>query len=228
MLLPPPFRAFSERIYQMKIGKYPVKRSYRIARLIADIFTAGLLVLIGSGVAAFFADYEAQLDLLRIGQDNVQNIVDNYDSTILWRQWLILIFPAIALGIVAAYLVLTLKSHSFKKYSINKRNAQAVYDEYAFCVSLCKIPLLIILYDAMCGIYDILLPFKMYGFALFSWSDLLYVLIIAIIIRWTMHRLEAITAAKPAEDSSTIKVKAVQSNNTVQEPASAEDDKEET
>ncbi len=202
----------------MKVGKYPVKHSYKISRLIADILTVGLMVLICSGVLAFFTDYEMMLDLMRIGQDNIQNIVENYDSSILWRQWLILGFPLMALAVVAVYLVLTLKSHSFKKYSVNKRNAQKVYDEFAFGVSLCKLPALIIIYDLMCGTYDRLLPFPKYGFALFSWSSLLYVLLIVIIIRFTMHRISRITEKAEPVTSNAVKVKSV----AVEKPAKDE------
>lgn len=193
----------------MKIGKYPVKFSYKIPRLIADVFTLGLSVLIASATLSFFSDYEAQLDLMRIGQDNVETIIQNYDPSIAWRKWIALVFPVLALAVIAAYLVLTIKSHSFKNWEVTKRNAQACYDEYAFGVSLCKIPVLIIIFDLMCVAHDKLLPFPKYGFSWFSWSIILYALIIAIIIRYTVHRITGITAKKESTHTDAVRVKAV-------------------
>lgn len=193
----------------MKVGKYPVKHTYKIPRLIADVISLGLVVLIVSATVTFFGDYEAQLDILRIGQDNVETIVQNHDPSIAWRQWTALIFPALAVITLALYLILTLKSHSFKRFNITKRNAQQCYDEFAFCVSLCKLPVLIIIFDIMCIAQDKLLPFPKYGFSWFSWSIILYGLIIAIIIRFTLHRLNSITAVTEAPRSDVIRVKAV-------------------
>ena len=193
----------------MKVGKYPVKHTYKIPRLIADVISLGLVVLIVSATVTFFGDYEAQLDILRIGQDNVETIVQNHDPSIAWRQWTALIFPALAVITLVLYLILTLRNHSFKRFNITKRNAQQCYDGFAFCVSLCKLPVLIIIFDIMCIAQDKLLPFPKYGFSWFSWSIILYGLIIAIIIRFTLHRLNSITAVTEAPRSDVIKVKAV-------------------
>ena len=55
----------------MKIGKYPVKHSYRIPRLITDVFSVGLAVFILSVEYMFMTVYE---DNLR------QNIGDNIEK----------------------------------------------------------------------------------------------------------------------------------------------------
>ena len=211
----------------MKIGKYPVKFSYRIPRLIADVFSLAIVVLIVSATVVFFSDYEAQLNMLRIGQDNVETIIKNYDPTLAWRQWIALAFPVIALAVIVVYLVLTLTSHSFKRWEITKRNAQRCYDEYAFGVALCKVPVLVIVFDIMCVAHDKLLPFPKYGFSWFSWSLILYALIIAIIIRYTMHRITGITAKKQVAPSDAVKVRAVAVNKTDSTDEISGDKKEE-
>ena len=61
----------------MKIGKYPVKHSYRIPRLITDVFSVGLAVFILSVEYMFMTVYE---DNLR------QNIGDNIEKLALDRK----------------------------------------------------------------------------------------------------------------------------------------------
>lgn len=121
----------------MKIGKYPVKHSYRIPRLITDVFSVGLAVFILSVEYMFMTVYEDNLRQ-NIG-DNIEKLALS-DPTIGWKHWVTMIFPAAVLAVFAAYLILVLKSHSFRSLNITKRNAQKVRDIYALCVSLCKIP----------------------------------------------------------------------------------------
>ncbi|MBP1543299.1 MAG: hypothetical protein J6A16_04320 [Oscillospiraceae bacterium] len=195
----------------MKISKYPVKHTYKIPRLIADVLSLAVAVLIVSATIGFFGDYESQLDLLRIGQDNVETIADSFDPTIVWRQWVALVFPFLTLAVIAVYIILTLKSHRLSRYSVNKRNAQACYNELAFGISLAKLPVLVIIFDVMCVAHDKLLPFPKYGFSWFSWSLILYLLIEVIVIRYIMHRLDSITAKKESAPSETIVIRAVRS-----------------
>lgn len=190
----------------MKVGKYPVKHSYKIARLISDVFSLGIAVVIVSVTMGFFRQYNALLDQMRIGNDNVESIVQNFDSSIVWRQWLALIFPALVLAIFAAYLILTLKSHKFSRWQVTKLTAQECYDTFAFCVSLCKIPALLAVFDVMYIVHNKLLFMNVSWFSL---QVLLDAVMIAIIIRFTMHRLDSITAKPEKKDNGTVKVRAV-------------------
>lgn len=190
----------------MKVGKYPVKHSYKIARLISDVFSLGIAVVIVSVTVGFFRQYNALLDQMRIGNDNVESIVQNFDSSIVWRQWLALIFPALVLAIFAAYLILTLKSHKFSRWQVTKLTAQECYDTFAFCVSLCKIPALLAVFDVMYIVHNKLLFMNVSWFSL---QVLLDAVMIAIIIRFTMHRLDSITAKPEKKDNGTVKVRAV-------------------
>lgn len=45
----------------MKIGKYPVKHSYKIPRIIADVFSVGLAVFICSVEIMFMTVYDDTL-----------------------------------------------------------------------------------------------------------------------------------------------------------------------
>ena len=193
----------------MKAGKYPVKHSYKIARLISDVFSLGIAVVIVSVTVGFFKQYNALLDQMRIGQDNVESIVQNFDSSIVWRQWIALIFPALVLAIFAAYLILTLKSHKFSRWQVTKLTAQECYDTFAFCVSLCKIPALLAVFDVMYIVHNKLLFVNVSWFSL---QVLLDAVMIAIIVRFTMHRLDSITAKPEKKDNGTVKVKAVAVN----------------
>lgn len=191
----------------MKIGKYPVKRSFRISRIVSDVLSLGIAVIIFSVTVNFIMQYRMMLQ--KIGADGVAEIESGYISAFSWSYWLALIFPLLVIVVFAAYLILTLTSRKFTKYNVTKRNAQSVYDWYAICVSVCKIPILM-------GIFDIMYIFhrRMLGenISLFSMQVLLDIVIVAIIIRFTMHRIRKITETKDnakSADDSVVKVRVV-------------------
>ncbi|MGN0687228.1 MAG: hypothetical protein ACI4KA_03880 [Oscillospiraceae bacterium] len=198
----------------MKIGKYPVKHTYSIARIIADVLSLGIAALIVSATVNFFMRYDTFLGSIMTITDEAKEAMLSNDPYYLTKQWLALIFPALMLGVFIAYTVLVLKSHKFSRYNVTKKTAQQCSDVYKFCASLCKIPALIIIADIMAITHDKLLP--QYGFGWFSWTVLLYALIMAIFIRFTMHRLEKITSGGNADsrdlsakqDTANIRIKA--------------------
>ncbi len=193
----------------MKIGKYPVKHSYKIARLVSDVFSLGLAVLIFSATVGFFREYWTML--AGIGEENLNKILAEHDPMLVNRQWFALIFPALVVAVFAAYIVLCLKSHPFKRYNVTKLTAQSCRDIYVFCASLCKIPLLMGIFDVMYIVCGNILGGNEPPFSL---QILLDALIIAIIIRFGIHRVMTITEKKSdAPDSGTITVKAVSAEN---------------
>lgn len=211
----------------MKIGKYPVKHTYSIPRLIADVISLGIAVLIVSATVSFLQRYDnVYSSMLLMGDTAAQTLRAN-DPNYEWKQWLSLIFPVLMAAVFAVYIVLVLKSHKFSRFNVTKRTAQQCCDIYTFCVSLVKIPVLIIIADIMAIAHDKLLP--QYGFGWFSWATVLYAVIIAIIIRYTIHKIEKLTAEKPAEDNSeVIRIKAVvtEKDKNAGSIASAENNKE--
>lgn len=131
----------------MKAGKYPVKHSYRIPRLISDVFSAGLAVFICSVEYMFITVYKDTLFKV-VGEQNIDKLAQA-DPSIAWKHWPTLAFPAAVLAVFAVYIVLVLKSHRFGWLNITKRNAQKIYDTYALGVSLCKIPALMFISEMM-------------------------------------------------------------------------------
>lgn len=175
----------------MKIGKYPVKHRYQIARLVSDVLSIGLAVVIVSTTIYFLQSYNEMLS--QMGVNGVAEISSEYISGFEWRQWLALIFPVLVAALFAAYIVLTLKSHPFKKYNVTKLTAQSCCDVYTFCVSLCKIPILMGIFDVMYIFHQNMLGAEEKPFSI---QILLDIVIIAIIIRLGMHRIDHITAPK--------------------------------
>ena len=201
----------------MKAGKYPVKRSYKLPMVISDIFSLGLAVLIISATVSFFEQRTEMLAL--IGADNLALIIDN-DPSFAWRHNLAWIFPALALGVFAAYIIFCCTSHKFSAYPLSKLSAQPCRDTAATVASLCKIPLLLGIFDAMYIFHR-----RMNGAdeSLFSIQFVLDVLIIAILIRFCTHRLKALTAQRadvPAEDAPAVRV----TINPQEKSAQQEDD----
>lgn len=192
----------------MKIGKYPVKHSYKIPRLITDVFSVGLALFILSVEYMFMTVYE---DNLR------QNIGENIDKlaqvdpTIGWKHWITMIFPAAVIGVFAAYLILVLKSHRFRSLNITKRNAQKVRDMYALCVSLCKIPALMFISEMMMITHNKMLMSEESWFTVQLVLDLV---IIVLLICYFRRLLIKITQPGENPDENTVHVRAVVREDT--------------
>ena len=81
----------------MKIGKYPVKHSYKIPRIIPDVFSVGLAVFICSVEIMFMTVYDDTLKTY-IGGEALEKLMQA-DSSLGWKHWLTLIFPAAVLAV---------------------------------------------------------------------------------------------------------------------------------
>ena len=152
----------------MKIGKITVRRSYKPSRIICDVIS-----LAGAAVIVYMTE----------------RFINGTQGLSGERAALAAIFPVLALGVLAAYAVLTLKSHAFKKYKITKKNAQVIYDWYAFSVSLIKLPLLLIIFESMLTFQEISLGIAV---NLMNIRLILYIFLIAIIIRMAIHRINTL------------------------------------
>lgn len=189
----------------MKIGKYPVKPHFKPARIISDAISLVGVVLIFVLTMNFFPQYRAAV--IAAGQKDLYGTLLKYGETLTYRQYFAWIFPALAVIVFAVYAILTLKSHEFRKYKVTKKNAQAVYDWYAFSVSLCKIPLLMAIFEVM-YVYQRRMLFE--SVSAFSYQIVLYFVILAIIIRFGIHRIRKITEVKELDtdnDDCLVKVR---------------------
>ena len=198
----------------MKIGKYPVKHSYKIPRIIADVFSVGLAVFICSVEIMFMTVYDDTLKTY-IGGEALEKLMQA-DSSLGWKHWLTLIFPAAVLAVFAVYIVLVLKSHRLKGFNVTKRNAQKLYDMYALCASLCKIPALMFISEMMMITHNKMLMSDE------SWFTVQLVLDLAIIVLLICYfRRLLIRITQPAEqaDENTMHVRAVVKEETPEEPA---------
>ncbi len=197
----------------MKIGKYPVKHSYKIPRLITDVFSVGLAIFILSVEYMFMTLYEENLRT-NIGE-NIDKLAQA-DPTIVWKHWITLIFPAAVLAVFAVYLVLVLTSHRMSRLNITKRNAQKVRNLYALCVSLCKIPALMFISEMMMITHNKML---MSDEGWFSVQLVLDLAVIALLI--CVFRNLMIKATEPVQsaEENTVHVRAVVKEETPETPA---------
>ena len=197
----------------MKIGKYPVKHSYKLARIISDVLSLAIAYLILNATLNFFTQYRIAIN--KIGNENMM-IVYEYGYSLAYRQYFAWIFPGLVLGTFAAYLILVLKNHRFEKYNVTKQNAQAVYDWYAFAVSLCKLPLFLGIFDMMYIFHQRMMFNKV---SLFSLQLILDVFIILIIYRLSVHRIRALTRTEKLTktESGGVKAKIVDDEETGEE-----------
>lgn len=172
----------------MRIKDYKVKPRFKPARIISDVLSLALC-----GYSALNAvTYTERFPELN-------NSFFRADLIRLWA------FPCAMLAVIAVYLILTFTSHRFEKYNITAENAQSVYDWYAFSVSLCKLPIMIMIIELM-SVFQA----RLAGSSV-SWISptyILYVLMVAIIIRFAVHRIRTITKpADSAKDSGRVKIK---------------------
>ncbi len=188
----------------MKIGKYPVKHSYKISRLISDVFSLGLAVFICSVELMFLVVYEDN-NIRVIGEEQLQKLAQA-DSSILWKHYVTLIFPALVLAVFAVYLILVLTSRKFRSLNITKRNAQQIRDLFALCVSLCKIPALMFINEMMMITHNNML---MAGESWFTVQLVLDLLIIFMLIAFFRRLMVRITTPEQSSAPDTIKVRAV-------------------
>ena len=172
----------------MKLGKITVRRSYKPSRIICDIISLAGAAVIVYLPACFINGGEA------ISGE---------------RAALSAIFPALALGVLAAYAVLVLKSHAFKQYKITKKNAQEIYDWYAFSVSLIKLPLLLIIFESMLTFQEISLGIAV---NLLNFRLILYIFLIVIIIRMAIHRVKTLSREEKSMDAVHVRAAVVDEN----------------
>jgi len=185
----------------MTIGNIRVKHSYKPARIISDVISLGEAFVILYMTVTFFPRYKEAVNTA----PNIDELLARYRYSLAYRQYFAWIFPALAAGIFAAYVILVLKNHPMKKYNVTKQNARSVYDWYAFAASLCKIPLLLGVFDMMC-ITQQRLMFN--NVSLFSMQLLLDAVITVIIIRLSVHRIRGLTKTGKPEKTETGGVRA--------------------
>lgn len=196
-----------------KIGKIPVKHTYKLARIISDVLSLVPAYVIISSTLHFFPLYKETIN--KVLNEAVFNgdmkLLYKYEESLAYRQFFAWIFPALMAGIFAAYLILTLKSHKFAKYRITKQNAQAVYDWYAFAVSICKLPLLLGVIEAMYISHQRLMFNKV---SVFSIQMLMYAMVVVIIIRLSVHRINALTKREEKkEETGGVKARIVENDD---------------
>ena len=175
----------------MKLGKITVRRSYKPSRIICDIIS-----LAGAAVIVYMTE----------------RFINSGEQICGERAAVSVFFPALALGVLAVYAVLVLKSHAFKRYKITKKNAQEIYDWYAFSVSLIKLPLLLIIFESMLTFQEISLGIAV---NLLNFRFILYVFLIAIIIRMAVHRVKTLSHEEKTAD--VVHVRAVVEENEERE-----------
>ena len=172
----------------MKIGKITVRRSYKPSRIICDVIS-----LAGAAVIVYMTE----------------RFINGTQGLSGERAALAAIFPVLALGVLAAYAVLTLKSHAFKRYNITKKNAQDIYDWYAFSVSLIKLPLLLIIFESMLTFQEISLGIAV---NLLNFRYILYIFLTAIIIRLAIHRVKTLSHEEKSTDVVHVRAAVVDEN----------------
>ncbi len=181
----------------MKLAGHYVRLSHKPARIICDALSLGIVLFTFMSAHLMVESYP-----------ELKNPLFRSDCVKLW------IFPVLAMIALAVYYIFIFTNHRFVKYKITEENAQSVFDWLAFTVSLCKLPVLVAIADAMTIYQSRLLGQEI---SWFSIGYIFYALILVIIIRFSMHRIRKLTEPpKTVTDNSEnvkIKVRIADDNN---------------
>lgn len=157
----------------MKLAGYYVRLRHKPARIICDTLSLGVVL---------FTLVSTHLMMERFPELKTQFF--RSDCVKLWM------FPVLALVVFAVYFVFIFTNHRLAKFRITEKNAQDVFDWYVFSVSLCKLPALVAIADVMTIFQSRLLG---QDASWFSMGYIFYALILAIIIRLSLHRIRKLT-----------------------------------
>ena len=184
----------------MKIGRYPVKRTYSIPRAIADIASALILFVLVRTTISFFDRCSSIYRLAAVHSEQL--------SALQRYKYLALIPVILALAATAATVVFVLVSHSAPKdLTLSKKNAQRYYVILADAATLIRIPALLALVEVSYYMQQAMLVQEVSWFSIQFICDILIALIIW---RFTLHRINRLgeDAAAAQTDEGIIKVKA--------------------
>ncbi len=190
----------------MKIGRYPVKKTYSIPRVIADVASALILFVLVRTTISFFDQCDSIYKLAAVHSEQLEAL-QRY-------KYLALIPVILAFAATAATLIFVFVSHREpKKLTLNKKNAQRYYVILADAATLIRIPVLLALVEISYYMQQAMLVQEV---SYFSVQFICDILIALIIWRFTLHRIgrlgESATAAPT--DEKVIKVMAVTPEKT--------------
>ena len=167
------------------IGGIETKRTYRPSRIICDVITLVMIIM-----------------LTKLGFD-----LAHYTGKFLGALGMLvpLGLPAAGFALCAAYAVLSFRGMKFGRLKITKQNAQNVYNWWTFSMALIKIPMLMAMFE---GIY-IFREWAAVGESTISIIPLiLYVLIAAAVTWFSVRRTKFLAAVKEQKkNDSAVKVK---------------------
>lgn len=190
----------------MKIGRYPVKKTYSIPRVIADVASALILFVLVRTTIAFFDQCDSIYKLAAVHSEQLEAL-QRY-------KYLALIPVILAFAATAATLIFVFVSHKEpKKLTLNKKNAQRYYVILADAATLIRIPVLLALVEISYYMQQAMLVQEV---SYFSVQFICDILIALIIWRFTLHRIGRLGESAPAApaDENVIKVKAVTPEKT--------------
>lgn len=166
-----------------QIGGVETERTYRPARIVCDVVSLVLFVVIAK---------------LGTGLTETSKFLETTGLIVP------LMFPAAAIALCAAYIWLSFHGARFKRLKITEQNAQTVYDWYTFTMSLVKIPLMIALLNGEFIYRD----WAAFGTLVIGAPIIIDVLLAALIIWFAAHRIKALCEMKqPEKTDSAVKVK---------------------
>lgn len=188
----------------MKIGRYPVKKTYSIPRAIADIASALILFVLVRTTVSFFDQCDSIYKLAAVHSEQL-DALQHY-------KYLALIPVVIAFAATAATVIFVLVPHREpKSITLGKKTAQRYYVILADAATLIRIPVLLALVEVSYYVQQAMLVREVSYFSIQFICDILIALIIW---RFTLHRMSKLGESAPAApaNENIVKVKAVKSD----------------
>ncbi|MGN1423692.1 MAG: hypothetical protein ACI4XA_09970 [Oscillospiraceae bacterium] len=195
----------------MKIGRYPVKKTYSIPRAIADAASALILFVLVRTTLSFFDECSTIYSYAAVHSSELEALQRN--------KYLALIPVVLALAATVFTVIFVLVSHREpKNITLDKKTAQRYYVILADAATLIRIPVLLAFVEISYYIQQAML---MREVSYFSIQFICDILIALIIWRFTLHRLGGLAQRAPAEKTAenVVKVKAVGRGNAPEKTA---------
>lgn len=195
----------------MKIGRYPVKKTYSIPRAIADAASALILFVLVRTTLSFFDECSTIYSYAAVHSGELDALQKN--------KYLALIPVVLALAATVLTVIFVLVSHKEpKNITLDKKTAQRYYVILADAVTIIRIPVLLAFVEISYYMQQAML---MREVSYFSIQFICDILIALIIWRFTLHRLNGLAKRAPAENTAenVVKVKAVGRGNAPEKTA---------
>lgn len=176
----------------MKIGEYKFKRKYSFARIIVDIASVLFLFLIIANTFSF-AEYIESTNAY-LNRAEVEVTLMSWHPLVIWP-----IITSVLFIVSVVYMMMPKKIP--KKYNIDETNVRQYCDIIDTAISCIRLIIFFLIFDLSCIHFENLAYIRQSWFSLVMVCDVFFVIVL---LRFTAHRLRAISVKEKEKEIKII------------------------